>query len=333
MHPATLADMGHPAEEWRHPVAWYHYANRGYCSDGWNGFGRATVARKVGAAFRTKYVTGPNSIDFTGDDANERIVGRQWCRSGIPKWMSGQTQAEHPYHPAAISEFDGGLPEMLKVFANGGYVHTSGTRTSGGSKPFTIGSVGPHMQAAAGCDDSDNFRRWCVDVLKVERRANDYPVILHQTWGPGWRGECGDAYWPFGTDASGKTYSMAEIRAMVAAGGPTVEQLAELAAGWGWGWKPQGAWVWWASDVVRRLSCDVAYLPNVRGFPASSPVPPPGPPAKPAPPLTGTLYAEPLEAGIAIRGEVGLTIGSESWRYIAVPAGGREYRLEQKPEL
>lgn len=333
-HPAILTSRGNVVEQYLHPCGWYQYGNRGYCSDGWNGYGRATVARKVGIAFRVKYAIGDNSIDFTDDDQNEQIVARTWCRSGIPAWLAGHTAANHGYEDGAITEFQesGGKAEMLKLFAAGGFLHTSGTRTSGGAKPFTIGSVGPHMQTAAGCDDSDNFRTFCRGVLDVPPRADDFPVIIHQTWGAGWRGECADKYWPFGTDASGKVWTMADVKAAQEAAAFTDQTLAELNAGWGWGWKPQGAWVWWASDVLSRLSCDIAYLPRVKGFPSTEPSPAP-PPSTRAPEILGALRAEPLPAGIAIRGELSLTHAGTTWRYIAVPAGDRSYRLEEKPRL
>lgn len=284
-------------EEWRLASSWYKYADRGYCSDGWNGSGIATVAKRVGMAFRTKYEIGSNSVDFTDDDANERTVARSWCRTGIPTWLKAHTTQNHPYEDGAITRFEGGVKELRALFAAGGVIHTSGTRTSGGSKPFTIGSVGPHMQSGIGCDDSDEFRTFCKDVIGVTARSDDFPVVMNQTWGSGWRGECADKYWP----------------------------------AW-WGPKPQGAWVWWASDVLNRLSCDYAWLPRVKGFPRSTPLPNPTPVQK-APQLVGLLRAEQLPAGVAVRGQVSLTQGENTWYYIAVPAGDNSYALEEKPQL
>lgn len=293
------AKMPEVNEEYRHAAAWYKYAERGYCSDGWNGSGIATVARRVGAAFRMKYALDGHEVDFTDDDANEQLVARTWCRTGIPTWLKEHTSQHHAYQDGAITKFEGGVQELRALFAAGGVIHTSGTRTSGGSKPFTIGSVGPHMQSGVGCDDSDQFRQFCQDVIGVKSRADDFPVVMNQTWGSGWRGECADQYWP----------------------------------SW-WGPQPQGAWVWWASDVIDRLNCDYAWLPRVQGFPRATPAPVPIPtPVGKAPEIVGALRAEQLPAGIAIRGELSLTLDSQTWRYIAVPAGGREYRLEEKPQL
>lgn len=279
-------------EEWRHAAAWYKYAERGYCSDGWNGSGIATVARRVGVAFRTRYEIDGHTVDFTDNAENERIVARTWCRSGIPSWLKTYTAQHHAYEDGAITRWQGGIKALRTLFAAGGVLHTSGRRTSGGSKPFTIGSVGPHMQSAVGCDDSDEFRKFCRDVIKVAPRENDFPVVLHQTWGAGWRGECADKYWP----------------------------------GW-WGLKPQGAWVWWASDVLNRLSCDYAWLPLVKGFSREEPEPQP----ERAPEIGGELYAERVGDRVAIRGELAL----DKWRYIAVPvtAGGTRFRIIPKPEL
>lgn len=287
-----IALFGKP-ESWKQTPAWYKDANRGYCSDGWNGSGIATVARQVGVAFRTKYQIGSNSVDFTDDDKNEQIVARTWCRSGIPSWLREHTQANHAYEDGAITRFEGGVKELRALFAAGGVIHTSGTRTSGGSKPFTIGSVGPHMQSGVGCDDSDEFRKFCREIIKVTPRANDFPVVMNQTWGPGWRGECADQYWP----------------------------------AW-WGRKPQGAWVWWASDVINRLSCDYAWLPWVKGFPSDTPLPPP---VQKAPPISGLLHGELTNGRIVIRGELAM----DKWRYIAVPDGtsGQNFKIVEKPSL
>jgi len=292
------AKMPEVNEEWRLSSAWYKYADRDYCSDGWNGSGIATVAKRVGMAFRTKYEIGSNSVDFTDDDANERTVARTWCRSGIPAWLKEHTSKNHAYEDGAITQFDGGVKELRAMFAAGGVIHTSGTRTSGGSKPFTLGRVGPHMQSGIGCDDSDEFRKFCKDVIGVSPRANDFPVVMNQTWGSGWRGECADKYWP----------------------------------SW-WGPKPQGAWVWWASDVINLLSCDYAWLPRVKGFQRTTPLPPTPDPTKRAPVLVGHLRAEPLPHGIAVRGEISLTQADRTWYYIAVPTGDGLYALEEKPQL
>lgn len=281
---------GGQQEEWRHSAAWYKYADRGYCSDGWNGSGIATVARRVGVAFRTQYQIAGNSVDFTDDDLNERTVARTWCRSGIPQWLKDYTQENHAYEDGAITRWQGGIKELRSLFAAGGVLHTSGRRTSGGSKPFSIGSVGPHMQSAVGCDDSDEFRQFCRDVIGATPREDDFPVVMNQTWGSGWRGECADQYWP----------------------------------SW-WGRKPQGAWVWWASDVLNRLSCDYAWLPMVKGFPSDEPTPP-----EPAPPIRGEIWAERVGDRIAIRGE----LQSGDHDYIVAPTTQADrYHVIEKPEV
>ena len=251
-------------ERWVSSVAWYQYADRGYCADGWDGFGIATVAKRNGIAFRLPYEIQGNKVDFTDDDRNEQIVARTWCRTGIPTWLREFTRTNHAFDEDAITQFDGGLPELKRLFAAGGCLHFSGTRTSGSNKPFVWGSTGPHMMAAYGYDDSDDYRRFCRDVLGISARVNDFPIQCDQTWGPGWRGEIADQYWP----------------------------------SW-WGPKPEGAWVCWASEFVQRLSLDVAYLPKVKGFPGQGPQPEPD-----YPPIEGTLHGETVNGRIAIRGEL-----------------------------
>lgn len=98
------------------------------------------------------------AVWWTDGSANEKAVARTWCRSGVPDWLKQET-LKHAYEDGAITRFQGGVVELRAAIAAGGFLHTSGTRTSGGSKPCSIGSVGPHMQSAIGCDDSDEFRR------------------------------------------------------------------------------------------------------------------------------------------------------------------------------
>lgn len=283
-------------EVYKLPAAWYWYADRGYCSDGWDGWSCATVALRRGVAFRQPYQSGNNKADFTDDDTNEQIVARSWCRSGIPSWMAELTKP-FAFEDGAITEFDGDVSALCSLFAAGGILHTGGTRTSGGSKPFTVGSVGPHMQSAMGCDDSDEFRKFCKDVIGVKPRTNDFPVVFSQTWGPGWSGECANKYWP----------------------------------SW-WGPKNEGAWVFWASDVLRYFNGDMfAWLPRVKGFPADNPVPPTPQPSG-HPPITGSQYLD----GTAIRGTLTLDVPvgcSGRFRYVSVPGVPGQYRLAPKPEL
>lgn len=238
-------------ERYEDAAAWYWYADRGYCGDGWDGWGCAKVALKRGIAFRKAYDLPGGKIDFTDDDKNEQIVARQWCRTGIPSWMAEYTQANHAFEDGAITEFDGDIKGVREILAEGGIIHTGGTNTSGGSKPFAIGRVGPHMQSVAGGDDSEEYRKFCKDVIGVPARDNDFPVVFHQTWGSGWSGECADKYWP----------------------------------AW-WGPKPQGAWVWWASDLVKYFRGDMmAWLPRFKGVPDLNPPQPPQPPV----PIPGPL--------------------------------------------
>jgi hypothetical protein len=287
------AKMPQVNEIYKHPAAWYFYGDRGYCSDGWGNGGLSAVARRRGLAFRTKYDLPGGSVDFTDDNKNEQIVARQWCRSGIPSWIYSHTSANHAFEDGAITQFEGSLAEMKKAFAAGGIILTSGTRTSGGSKPFTPGSVGPHAQTAYGYDDSDEFRRFCQDVIGVRPRDNDFPITMGQTWGSGWSGECADRYWP----------------------------------AW-WGPKPQGAWVCWASWLEDALSLDYVWLPWVKGFPNDNPLPPP---TQQHPVITGTLYADQLASGgIAIRGDLQLNADGK-FDYIVIPDGPGRYKPIPRP--
>jgi hypothetical protein len=288
-HPEALAARGDKPETFKHCSAWYKYADRGYCSDGWSGSGIATVARRVGVAFRIKYDLASNSIDFTDDDENERIVARQWCRTGIPSWIKEYTAAHHAYADGAITKFQGGVKEIRKLCAAGGVLHTSGTKTSGSSKPFVVGPVGPHMQSLVGCDDSDEGKKWFRDKVGTVIGDDDSIVLMGQTWGAGWKGECADEYWP--------------------------RHL--------YGEKPQGTWVWTASQIVRHASLDYSWLPWAVGFAAVGPTPAPGVN------ISGDLYAEQVGAKIAIRGELKI----DQNYYIVIPKVGSSgvYNIVPKP--
>jgi hypothetical protein len=216
---------------------------------------------KVGIAFRQKY----DEADFEDDDKNEQIVARQWCRSGIPKSLAERTQRDNPHEAGSITDFDSGLDGLRDSLFAGGTIATGGTVTSGGSRPFTPGRVGPHMQGIGGYDDTDEYRDWIKAKMGYTLAANDFAVVFNQTWGSGWSGECADQYWP---DF--------------------------------WGPKPEGAWVALASWTLRNFDGDMLlWLPDLKGVADPNPVPPgpvPGPTPTPAPPgktmtIDGTLTA------------------------------------------
>ena len=280
-------------EIFKFAAAWYKYANRGYCSDGWGGSGIATVARRVGCAFRTKYQVGSVNVDFSDDDENENIVARQWCRSGIPADLAAYTQANHGYADGAITNYDGDHRGFKKVLKAGGALHAGGVRTSGGSKPFTRGGTGAHMQSTVAYDDTEECRKWFADNHNITWAADDFPLVNHQTWGPGWRGECGDAYWP-----------------------PF------------WGPKPEGAWVcsakWWLSDV------EYAWLPWAKGYVGVGPTPVPTPIPLLSGTLYAEQVSS---AVIAVRGEIQLPADLGGHSYIVVPDGTGKYHPVPKPVL
>lgn len=286
---AAQASLG---EVFIYAAAWYKYANRGYCSDGWGGSGIAAVARRVGCAFRCPYKLGSVEVDFSDDDENENIVARKWCRSGIPDELASYTQEHHGYADGAITSYDGDHRGLLKVLKAGGVLHAGGVRTSGGSKPCTPGRTGAHMQSTVGGDDSDEVKAW-FSQKGVTFASGDFPLINHQTWGSGWRGECADEYWP-----------------------------THL-----WGPKPEGAWVcsakWWLSDI------EYAWLPWAKGFPGVGPTPEPlNPPllGQIRAEQAGQVIAIRGELTLTLSGAK-----DGSYPYIIVPKGDGTYHAIQKP--
>lgn len=275
-------------EVWKSSASWYAYALRGFCSDGWNSFACATASRKIGIALRCVYELAGLSVDLTDDDRSENTMARTWCRNGPPQVMRDYTLANNPWEPGAIVEFEGSLKELKDCFASDGVLHFSGTRQSGGSKPFTPGSVGPHQLGAYGYDDSDEGRKFFQDVVGYKLDSDDFAVHCGQTWGPGWSGECADKYWP-----------------------PH------------WGPKTQGSWICSAKWFLKNLSLDTVLFPKLKGVPGD-PLPPT---PTPSPALVGTLYGETIPSGkIAIRGELSLPIGGTDYRYIVVPDGNGAYK-------
>lgn len=268
-------------EEFIHAAAWWLYSFRGYCSDGWDGFSLATQARKHGMLLRRSYSSGSSTVDLTDDDKDESLMARTYCRSGPPQWMQDIALRDHPFEDGACFEFDGETPaDMMLVLAAGGCLHFGGTRTSGGSRPYTVGSVGGHQQTCYGGDGSEEFRRHSRDVIGIALGDSDFAIINDQTWGSGFDGECADKYWPSF-----------------------------------WQEKPQGAWVWKASQLLNYFSGDImAWLPKIKGIPGQGPPQPPVPSVGTK--LNGTLYTD---AGAAIRGTLIAGEGALATEYIIVP--------------
>lgn len=251
-------------EMFERAAAWYFYANRGYCGDGWYFGALAAVAMQTGMALRRPYTYGSKSVDLTDDDTNEQIMARTWCRSGIPSEMEAITTAEHPFDDGAFFEFDSNSPmDMLKVLAAGGGFNTGGTNTSGGHKPYTIGRVGGHEQSCVGALNSEAWRKFSQDTIGVKLADNDFAVVMNQTWGAGFSGEVGDQYWP------------------------------------SWlGHKPQGAWVWKMSDIIRYFRGDIwGVLPRFKGTVNPNPTPVPGPAPDPMPTAVSMTINGALPAG------------------------------------
>lgn len=268
-------------ERYRVACAWWLYAFRGYCSDGWDGFSLATKARQYGIMFREKYTNGSTTVNFFDDNANEQYVARGVCRSGPPDWLLAQA---HPIDDGANFEFESlDVSDALDVFAAGGGLHFGGVRTSGGSRPFTYGPVGPHQQSAKGASNSEATRRFCQDTIGVKLADNDAAVVCGQTWGPGWSGECAAKYWPphFGP-------------------------------------KPEGAWIASLSWLLKTFRGDIiGWLPRIKGFtdpnPPAPPTPTPHPVPTPVPPVPGPADR------VSIEGTLSVKIGDRTHSFIVVP--------------
>lgn len=275
-------------EQFKYACTYGRYAERGYCGDGWNGSGIAAVALRTGAFFARVYDTLAKKYDFTDEMKTESTMARTWCRSGLPQDLKDYVHANHPYEDGAITEFDGSASDIINVFASGGVIHTGGTNTSGSSKPCAIGSVGGHEQSILGCDGSPECVKFFNDKGISAVKESDPICIFSQTWGPGWSGEISDSYWPVGTKENGQVVTQADINSLrTTSDERTVRAyIASFAGTWGWGEKPEGAWAFSASQVMRCFNGDMfVWLPRVKGFPCD--VPPPAPPPTPIPPTPG----------------------------------------------
>lgn len=219
--------------------AHYAYAERGYCGQGWSTSACATVNGRVGICPAMLIEVGGNKLDFDGENKHEKTVTSTWCRSGIPSWLKAWTVENFAFAPEAITQFDGGLDALLKLFAAGGQLHHGSNATSGGSSPDSWKRIGGHAQTTFGGDMSERTVKWFADLGHKLTKPGDFWVATHQTWGS-WSGQTAIKYWP----------------------------------AW-WGPQPQGAWVSRASSLLERVRGMYAYLPRFKWFPGSGPVVPP----------------------------------------------------------
>lgn len=314
-------------ELFRYLPAFYAYAERGSCGQGWYMGACATVNLRVGWCPAMQIDVNGNRLDFDDENESENHVVSTWCRSGIPQWLLSWTQREFPWQPGAITEFDYSLESIRDLFRKRGQIHHGSNTTSGSSEPNRLTRIGGHAQTAQGGDWSDDCLRWFND-LGVRYTVDDFPVIQHQTWGSGWRGEIADRYWPVGTDQAGRVYSAADVALL----GSPPSLLEELRAGWGWGPKPEGAWVCSASQQMRNFPHAYAYLPLLRGVPGEPPDPP-APPVDTHPEISGELFGELVGGRIVIRGNLTLELAEVNYRYVAEPVSATRFRLIPRPSL
>lgn len=271
--------------------AHYAYAERGYCGQGWSTSACATVNSRVGICPAMLIEVGSNKLDFDGENKHEKTVTSTWCRSGIPSWLKTWTVENFAFAPEAITQFDGGLDALFKLFAAGGQLHHGANYTSGGSTPDVWKRIGGHAQTTFGGDRSERTVKWFADLGYKLTKANDFWVATHQTWGS-WSGQTAAKFWP----------------------------------AW-WGPQPQGAWVSRASSVLERVRGMYAYLPRFPWFKGTGPGPIVPPQPSTAITLSGQLRAD---NGGPIRGTLVATCGAERGEFIVVPSGDGTYSTVAK---
>lgn len=214
-------------------AAFYAYAFRGSCGQGWYMGAAATVTIEQGYCLALPEIAGH---PYLREDDSERLVTSTWCRHGPPASVRQFVQDQGwRFEPGAISKFSGGVDALKTMLRSKGQLHHGSNYTSASSVPNKLKRIGGHAQTMFGGDWSDVTLRFFAEQ-GIRYTADDFPCVHHQTWGTNWSGAVADRYWP----------------------------------AW-WGPKPQGAWICSAKQVVQYLSSGYVYLPKMRGTPGAIP--------------------------------------------------------------
>lgn len=223
-------------ERFKFIPAYGPYRKRGYCGHGWTLYACARVLEQIGWCPATIIEVGDQRLDFLGEDKHEYACStRPWCANGGPRWLEEWTSQTYPFDPAAITEFDGRLDALKRLFANGGQIQHGSNYTSASDKPFRLRRIGGHAQIAYKMDWADRTVKFFRDRGFSEISQNNPPVANHQTWGP-WSAQTRAEYWPDH-----------------------------------WGPQPEGAWICTADQLLNTLMASAfAYLPLVKGEPADT---------------------------------------------------------------
>jgi len=246
MNPANNELMKYLAAMWA-------YMFRGYCGAGWYGSAHASVTVKYGYAF-SKWYDLPqlgSNFNYDGEQRSEDLTVRTWCRNQPDDFIQYVADQGWFFESGAISEFSGGVDALKQVIRAKGQLHHGSNYTAGGVD--SVRRIGGHMQTMFGGDWSERTLKFFNDQ-GYRFTTDDFPCVNHQTWGPGFSGECPDRLWP----------------------------------DW-WGPKPEGAWVMGAKKQLTYFSDGYVYLPKMKGIPGTAP---PQPPTDTK--ITGTIEGEVL---------------------------------------
>lgn len=288
-------------------AAFFWYALRGYCSDGWWGKALAQFAIRYGwCPWKLIDVEG-HQLDFRDEDTHERWAAREVCRRGPPQWLLDWVSANFKPQDGAITEFDGGLDELWLCSENGIALHHGSNYTAArGDDPGSLTRIGGHQQTMYFGDRRDSIIKFFYDQGVKVFSLENWPCANGQTWGPGWRGETPDRLHPFGADDQGIMRSWEYVKTKLAeiistskaqkyalAAGATAGQVLRAAKNHkqasdflsqfsgGWGPKPEGEWLVPAEKQLKFFGEAMAWhAEKFVGIPGDVPPPPPPPPGE-----------------------------------------------------
>jgi len=213
---------------------------------------------------------------------------RTWCRSQPGDFIQHVADQDWFFESGAITEFSGGVDALKQVIRAKGQLHHGSNYTAGGVD--SVRRIGGHMQTMFGGDWSERTLKFFSDNGH-RFTTDDFPCVNHQTWGPGFSGECPDRLWP----------------------------------DW-WGPKPEGAWVMGAKKQLTYFSDGYVYLPKMKGIPGTAPPPEP-PPTETK--ITGTIEGEVL-SGNRVRINGTLTADGVAHTPVWTGGDGLKYKFVPK---
>jgi hypothetical protein len=173
----------------------WHYARRGYCGQGWNGYDMAYWVDTDGVLLRQNY---PDAgYNLTDENTDEEYSKSTWCRSGPPSSLVNIGR-DHKFNTAVSILDDVRLETISDALMNGCVVNvlSNSTPRTGGS-PISSGNygIGGHSQCFVGIDRRPHM----LDRYNIDKAI----VFVGNQWTRQYNQSNWDSEWgvqPHGTD-------------------------------------------------------------------------------------------------------------------------------------